>query len=391
MRGLSLSLLAVATILAISGAGGGEPATDPYLHDPTLDLNQFEFHAGAGYWGTQNTVKEVASPAGSLTAVNVGSQAAMEAAYLSGRHISLTADIDFGGGQLEGSIADLRISLNGFKLSNVRFGTILGSDQGDRIEIEGPGQLHSADFCNVNDLHIRDCEVSGPGGNAYAIIVREFGGGTSRRFAATNIVANCGGYFYIGDAWDTFFRNVSVRTGSELVSPAPAEAWGIRIAHVAGGNHILSNVDLRIDPGRSDPNAHHNFRLHPSADVRYVALHDCTMVHFPSSQAMWINANVGGATMGANVDWLFVKRTRFYHQAGWPNMGIGDTVGATFEDIEVHSDQWDADSYINFDPDPGQVYAVPVENRYLSGSTYGPATAEPAWTGAGNADAVAYE
>lgn len=369
-----------------TGGGGPPPVDDPYPHDPTLDLSEFEWHVGAGYWGAQNTIKVVAEPQGSLTPITISNFGEIEAAAGVSQEWNLDADIDAGDSQIEVDMTDVRINLNGFKLKNLRFGSIIGTNQGNRVEIVGPGQIHHLDFCNVNDLQVRDLDGSGPGENGFSIIVREFNGGTSRRFAATNCRYNAGGYFYIGDAWDTFFRNVSARTGSDMVDPA--EAWGIRIAHLAGGNHVFSNVDLRINPDRTDPNAHHNWRIHPNAAIRYVALHDCTMVHFPSSQSVLSNAEFGGGTQGLNIDWMFIKRLHIYNQSGYPNFAIGDCNGVTIEDLDVHSDIWDDDSFINFNPDPGNCTPVPAENRNVSGSTYGPAVAEPAWTGGGNADLV---
>jgi hypothetical protein len=361
---------------------------NPYIYYPSFSKNNFPPQNGSGFWGAQSTIKEAVAPTIG-TSASVANFAEFETQVtLGSREVNLTGTVSGGTGfsstSIDVDVTDIHIKLNGNILRNLAIGSVSTPNQSARIRITGPGQLHYFAANNCDDLIIENCYVSGPGANNFALIVRAYGGGTSRRLAVHNVLARCGGYFYIGDATDTAFFNVTALTGEDLITPA--EAWGIRHSTNAIGNHVMHKVDLRINPSRVSPNNHHNLRFHPSSGYEYIFLDDVTFVHRPTTQHVWVNASAGGGTLGTHVDALWIQNSRFHSDSGYPNMAIGDTNHARLLNNSVFSDGWTSDAQINYDPDPGTVAAT--VDPLTSGTTYAATGADPAYSALGNPSLV---
>lgn len=382
--------------------GGADPAsgggTDAYVWYSGLNKNSIPFHAGAGFWGAQSTIKEAIAPTVS-TSVNVSTFAQLESAMILGsRTITLTASIDGADAQIEGDLHDCDVIIpSGLVLKNVRFGSIAGTNQCARLRFRGStlgiygsgGQVHHLDFCNCDDVIIEGLDMSGPGGNSFSFIIRAFNGGHSNRLAVHNIKARCGGYWYVGDSADATFVNCSVLTGEEVVSPAPAEAWGVRCGVGTNGNIVVYLCDIRSSASRGATNSYHRFRCHPNPNLDYVWVDSNQFLNNGDGRFIWSHSAAGNSGVDAgDADSMWVTNNKFHSNASGCDVSIGDMVHARFQNNTVYATNWTSDATVNFNPDPGN--ATAVSDGVKSGNTYNAYSAPAAWIGPGDPSGISY-
>ncbi len=313
-----------ATCEADCGACGSDPL-DVY---PDLDLSTIPWHVGAGGWGDQVVLSQVAEPVITEAPASVDTRVAFNsAASVQGTQITITGAGWVSSAASGTSISapdvlvivedtvtiDGQIEINNVPRVRIR-GETLGAYTGGLL-----GQIRSVG-ASVADLHIDGVGLNGAAD--YGTAAEE---NQALRLTATTRVAitNCriisGAYTIVGDNTHLYFLGNSIYHGAASHDEVgQSEAWGIRNA---GGPVTIFENDIR---GTRYVQVRTHSLDSALGEVLYVGSN--TLVALAEGRTAWFGPNLGN------------------------NTGIWD--GAIFED--------------------NQVYAYAMGNTPTSNCTFGP-------------------
>jgi hypothetical protein len=274
---------------------------EPYFWDPTFDLQLLPFQ-------DTDPVQVAEEPQGPLTPVTATNYAELVAALNTpNTEVTFTGRIEnpvFA----DGNIIDVHLILaDGALIKSPTFGAADGSCTINRFLVSSPnlgepgtpgvtGQIHQASFfAPATNVVFDGVIMSGPGGNAGALIFNNTTGHTNDKLAVNFCLAACGGYFYIGTASNFTMVKTSARTGIDTVSQL--EAWGTRNAHETLGNIVGFECDLRSSQNRINQ-AYHRWRIHPDNGLLNFWFGYGVLIDRVESRIAWCNRNAGGVPDG---------------------------------------------------------------------------------------------
>lgn len=272
---------------------------EPYFWDPTFDLQLLPFQ-------DTDPVQVAEEPQGPLTPVTATNYAELVAALNTpNTEVTFTGRIEnpvFA----DGNIIDVHLILaDGALIKSPTFGAADGSCTINRFLVSSPnlgepgtpgvtGQIHQASFfAPATNVVFDGVIMSGPGGNAGALIFNNTTGHTNDKLAVNFCLAACGGYFYIGTASNFTMVKTSARTGIDTVSQL--EAWGTRNAHETLGNIVGFECDLRSSQNRINQ-AYHRWRIHPDNGLLNFWFGYGVLIDRVESRIAWCNRNAGGGS-----------------------------------------------------------------------------------------------
>lgn len=374
----------------LANSSGG---SDAYTWYTDLDKSTIPFHAGAGDWGVQSTIKEAAAPTGTMTDVNASTYAELAAQiYTPNRRITITGDIT-AGTFIAGDITDVDIIIpSGRVLANINIGAFDGSTNVQRLRFRGStfgsygsgGQLHQLKmFAPVADIIIDGLDLTGPGGNAGCISIERVNfSRTCARMSVTNCKGNSGGWIYFGDMADTVWANCSFLTGSDTVDVA--EAWGWRFDARTGGNTVIYKVDCRSNLARSSafyPRV--RFCPHDSASPQYAWMTQNLFDERGESYILWQSSQSGnsGVDEGNLLGSWFLNNT-VHASNGIALLSVRDCLYARVTNNTFYSDTFTSNANIT-DNDAAPIETGPTDS-VKTPNTYNSLAAPSAWIGPGD-------
>jgi hypothetical protein len=364
---------------ALQLSSGG---TIPYAWDADFDLALMPFQLDSGDYGSASPLQVAAAPVGPFVDVVATNTAQLEAAIYTPKRRILFTGVSDGGVFNDGNITDVILILApGAVLKNPNFGSFDGSRTTTRFLICGQtlgdvtsgGQLHRAQFFGPGtDVSFDGHHQSGPGGNNGALVFH----GSWNRVNATNIQANCGGYWYIGTVSNFTYSKVSVQTGMDTITPA--ESWGMRASHETQGKVVGHNFDFRSNPLRVN-NSHHRKRLHPDPGLIYGWFYNGRLVDRVESRIFWCNAAAGSGTgrmAGLWLDQIEIIATTTAPAMPPPSIEIADCDYFRLRNVTFKSNTFTG---------PGNITVSGVPDSDVTENvTYLPLEADPPWGGAGD-------
>lgn len=377
-----------ARFLRGSRSGGGG-AADPFTWYPTLDKALLPFHAGAGDWGPQSTIKEPAGPTTTSTGTAGTLAQLQDAVATPGTQVTLTDDIG-PGSYTSGDITDVDLIIpTGALLNNPSFGA---GNVVTRFRIRGStvgsysgGQMH---VCNMNfNVTGSDFIVDGVGCTG----TEDFGAlniGAAAGFSRGAVV-NCriaSGGFGIGSTIsDLTVAGCSILTGLVWPWTTNDEAYGIRFYNESLGNLVAAYNDIRSNPGRGGA-SHARVRCHPNTGLDYVAVMWNYFVERVELHLFLCDAAAGGGTGKARCVWWNENESITTHTSSdagadvpkiYGNTGDGyDTDRAYIQNNDFASNGFLDDSDIAL---TGELATTKSGNSYTT-----TIPSDPAWGAAGD-------
>lgn len=296
---------------ALSGQAAGltySPAasSDPFTWFPALDKADIQFHAGAGEWGVQSTIKESAAPALTSTGTAGTPTQLRDALFTEGVSVALSDDIS--GLVASGSpILNNEIILpTGSKLISPTFGAFDRLRiRGDNLGTYGGGQIHNLrmDLASFADLVIDGIDSSG----TFDLACMALGPGAgSLRAAIVNCRISASGFAIGSTCGDIVIAGCSIITGMDTAaqnSPTNEEAYGFRAYFETNGNIIFYRNDVRSNPARS-VSSHARMRCHPDAGIEYIWVDSNRFIDRVEHHIFNVNASDGGGSGSSIATWF---------------------------------------------------------------------------------------
>lgn len=388
MGGFSLAALAAllaALTVSAAFAQGACPAPDarvaqPYRWYPKLDLSRVPFHVAAGPWGPR---APIAAPAEPMTNRNVRVNSAAEfiaEAARPGTQITLGAQF-IGPVMVTSDVSDLDVIVPpGHRIARLTIGRYSPPSATQRVRIRGTtpgthsggvvGSIVFASTGAIRDIIIDGIDLNGDDGNGGNLLwhfVKD-----AERVAIVNVRGHGVGPGSLGGGSDMVIAGNRIITAarSREINGYP-EGWGIR----AGGTRIVV-FDNRIDGSR-----YHRVRVHPEPGP---------------PQYAWVAGNTFVDPFEGRILSAFnYFGTRQRYAALW---GICNRVYAHSTCVTPSFDGQHADYAMlthnaffgNLNRTTQQtVQAMHGSGRdYLTGNTFSPWRAPPAWDGPGDPTVV---
>jgi hypothetical protein len=351
--------------------------TDPYTWFTALDKATIPFHAGAGTWGAQSTIKEPSAP--TITSFGTASNPTQlrDALATGGVQVTLTANISASAYNV--AITDSEIIIPpGIVLYSPTFGGTLNQVNRLRVRGETVGSFSGGQVDHFNlfgtgaDIIVDGIALSGDE-DIYAMNLGPAAG--FNRGAVVNCRIASGGFGIGSTCGDLVVAGCSIITGLSWPWTTNDEAYAIRAYFETNGNVVIFGNELRSNPTRED-STHARFRAHPDSGIEYIWAAQNRFVERVENWIFWVDAAAGGGSGDAIATWVVNNEiisdgTGTSGSASTPKLTGGDQVRAYIQDNVFKSSDFASDTDISM---TGSTSTTKSGNTYesLPGS-------DPAW------------